>query len=118
MHLQHTAENASIAVNGCSFAIAGDSYAAFNGCNTATITVDGSTAIPTAIAYIDYNNGYAYSFVNIDDAFAYAKNGETIVLLANVNLDTIEVNANVTVNTNGFTFNVTNVTGTGSVTVA
>lgn len=110
-----TAANTVVTANGCTFTVAGDSKAAINSCDGATITIDGSSDVPTAVAYITYANNYGYSFFSMEKAVEKATNADVIVLLADVTVDALA--KTVKVNTNGYTLTVAGTPYTGTVTV-
>ena len=113
-----TAENTTIVVTGCDIEVTGDSMKAFNSCTTATITIADSTEeILSAVAYIDYHNGYSYAFTNIAKAINKAVDGDVITLLADATIDTTTFNKTVTIDANGFNLTVDGTAQTGTVTV-
>ncbi len=79
--LNHTAEGGSITATGCTINVNGDSSAAWNSTETGTIIINNNNAGVEAVAYISYENGYSYSFDNLEEAIEYAKEGDTIVLI-------------------------------------
>lgn len=86
--LYNTAEGAKITATGCTINVNGDSYEAWNSSKTGTITISDGEVV-NAIAYIDYNNGYSYSFSSLAKAIKTAKGDDVIVLLQNAEIDQV-----------------------------
>ena len=84
--LNADATNGQIIAENVLFTIHGDSYKAINSAVGGKITIDGMTnEVITPVAYISYGIN-SYTFNSLADAIEYAKNGETIVLMKDINL--------------------------------
>ena len=83
--------------------ISDDSVIAVNAAEGGEIIVDGSKdGVILPKAYIDYGN-YQYLFNTIDEAIKYAKDGEIVNFIRNVEIvETISIEKNVTINLNGY----------------
>ena len=86
--LYNTAEGAKITATGCTINVAGDSYKAWNSSKTGTITISDGEVV-NAIAYIDYNNGYSYSFSSLAEAIETAEGDDVIVLIRDAEIDQV-----------------------------
>ncbi|MBQ2281233.1 MAG: hypothetical protein II332_00510 [Kiritimatiellae bacterium] len=122
--LHQNAVNATVAVTGTTFNVAGDSKVAINGAAGATVTINGSTdSVANMVAAINYADGYSYMFATLEDAIAKAEAGETVKLLADVTAtEIITINKAITLDGNGKTLTSTatraiNVETTGEVVI-
>ena len=116
------ASKATITATGVTFDIKGDSSKASNGTTDGTITID-DVVVGQRVAMIQYANGTAYTFDNLAAAVAKAEAGETVKLLADINLsDILVINKAITLDGNGKTLTSTagraiNVSGADGVTI-
>ena len=116
------ASKATITATGVTFDIKGDSSKAGNGTTDGTITID-DVVVGQRVAMIQYANGTAYTFDNLAAAVAKAEAGETVKLLADINLsDILVINKAITLDGNGKTLTSTagraiNVSGADGVTI-
>ena len=103
--LHQNAVNATVAVTGTTFNVAGDSKVAMNGAAGATVTINGSTdSVANMVAAINYADGYSYMFATLEDAIAKAEAGETVKLLADVTAtEIVTINKAITLDGNGYT---------------
>ena len=102
--LDKDATGASIVATNVEFKISDDSHEAWCSATNGTITIGGSQDdVKKAVAVIEYQNDYYYSFSSLEDAISYAKAGETVKLVNNVTVDkAISVDKLVTLDFNGF----------------
>ncbi len=101
--LDNGATDAVITATNVNFTIEDDSNNASNSSNGGKIIIDGVEA-DKAVAFIKYANGTGYSFETLAGAFAYAKDGDTILLLGDVTIDElIKIEKNVTLDLGGHT---------------
>ncbi len=88
-----------------------DSVKGRNGAENGTVTINGSTDdVKVTVAVITYAGQDSYhGFYSLAEAFKFAKNGDTITLIRNVEqTETITVNKNITLELNGNTISGTN----------
>lgn len=84
LFLNNDATRGQITATNVTFDIKGDSDKASNGAENGVITIDGLIAgVKVKVASISYGDT-SYTFDTIEDAIRYAKEGETITLLAPV----------------------------------
>ena len=102
--LNKDATGASIVATNTEFDIKGDSQKAKCSAEGGNITIDGDDSeVKKDVAVIEYQNSYHYSFSSLEDAFSYAKAGETVKLINDVTVDkAISVDKLVTLDFNGF----------------
>lgn len=104
--LNKDAEGASIVATNVELVINGDSTKAKNSTVNGTITIDGSDEeVKSLVAYIPYGD-YYYGFETLAGAIEKATEGETIILLRDIELDadtTIVINKAITIDLNGHT---------------
>ena len=112
--LNKDATNGKITVTGSTINVTegSDSEVARNSANGGKITIDGSSDnVAVKVAIINYPEYYVYySFATLEDAIAFAKNGETVTLIADVELESgivIEAGKNITLDLAGYTINYT-----------
>ena len=106
--LYFTASKASIVASNCTFNILGSSSVAYNSSTDGTIVVEGCEVVQ-GVAYIEYTGGYTYSFVTLEKAIEYAKAGECVNLILDIELDeAITVDKEITINLKGMNLSVKN----------
>ncbi len=85
-----SAEGTTVTVNGGSVKATGDSYAVSNGTSTGEIIINDGVEVEgetiKSVAVIRYENGTSYSFTTLKDAFEKAAAGDTVELIADVEL--------------------------------
>ena len=109
LSLYHTASKASIVASNCTFNILGNSFVAYNSSTDGTIDVNEGYEVGQGVAYIEYTGGYTYSFVTLEEAIEYAKAGECVNLILDIELDeAITVDKEITINLKGMKLSVKN----------
>lgn len=103
LSLNKDAEGSQIIATDVKVNISDDSVIAVNAAKDAEIIVNGSTdGVILPKAYIDYGVNQ-YLFNTIDEAIKYAKDGETVNFIRDVEIvETISIEKNVTINLNGY----------------
>ena len=84
-----------------------DSFKGRNGAENGTVTIDGSSDdVVVIVAVITYaGSNYYHGFASLADAIEFAKVGDTITLIRNINEGDINVTKVVTIDVNGYTVN-------------
>ena len=100
-----TGKNAKIIATGVTLDIKDDSYKGLITATGGVITIDGSDKdVQRDVAIIEYAGGGIYSFATLQEAVDYAKPGETVKLIADVEIKTsIKITNTVVVDLNGYT---------------
>jgi len=106
LNLNKDAAGATLTVSGTTFDIKGDSQIAVNGAEGGSIVINGDSDVAELdVAVVEYGN-YYYGFSTLAGAIAYAKAGETVKLIRDIQLTegvTVAKGAEVTLDLNGKT---------------
>ena len=124
--LNKDAVNGKITATGCTINVTegSDSFPGNNGAEGGVVTIDGSTdGVTVMVAYIVDSSDYYYAFPSLAAALEFAKPGQTVTLLRDVeSSEILVINKNITLDGNGKTLTSTagraiNVSGVAEATI-